>query len=81
VPVAPVCDFENWMDNPQFKARRFFPEDSDDKKYRRFPVSNLIDDKIREAEKSVPGMDNIEIIKELGLGEDEIIELKNNGAI
>lgn len=81
VPAAPVCDFEDWMDNPQFKARGFFPEDSDDKKFRRFPVNNLLGNKISEAEESVPGMDNIEVIKELGLNENEIIELKNNGAI
>lgn len=81
VPAAPVCDFENWMDNSQFEDRGFFPGETDNKKFRRFPVNDLIDQTIGEREQSVPGMDNIETIKELGLSENEIIQLKNDGAI
>jgi formyl-CoA transferase len=81
VPVAPVCDFENWKDNPQFQDRGFFPEDTDKKKFRRFPVNNLIDHALKEAEPLVLGMDNTEIMKDLGLSEGDIKQLKNEGAI
>jgi crotonobetainyl-CoA:carnitine CoA-transferase CaiB-like acyl-CoA transferase len=81
VPVAPVCDFENWKDNPQFQDRGFFPEDTDKKKFRRFPVNNLIDHTLKEAEPVALGMNNAEIIKELGLSEDDIKQLKSEGAI
>lgn len=45
VPVAPVLDFNNWMDDPQFVHRGFIPKTEkgtvDVENLRRFPIASL----------------------------------------
>ena len=77
VPVAPVCDFDNWMDNPQFIDRNFFQKN----RYRRFPVNELTVDNKNEIKQPCIGKNNEEIYVELGLTTDEIESLKKDGAI
>jgi len=77
VPVAPVCDFENWMDNPQLTDRKFFPKD----KYRRFPVNELTIDNPDEIKQPAVGKDNLEMYTDLGLAANEVESLKKEGAI
>ncbi|MCD6185987.1 MAG: CoA transferase [Deltaproteobacteria bacterium] len=81
VPVAPINDFENWMDNPQFKYRKFFPGTADKKTFRRFPVDNLIFDDTNESVKAELGKDNIKILSKLGLSKEEIDILKKEKTI
>ena len=85
VPVAPVSDFENWLDNPQFQDRDFIPNPETvtegHKKFRRFSVNELIDNRITESEKPAPGKDNLEILTRLGLSKAEIEALTVQKAI
>jgi len=81
VPVAPVNDFENWAEHLQYKSRNFFPGVGDNKKFRRFPVENLIDDDINESIKAGPGSDNSAVFSSLGLSNEEIDMLKNGKII
>ncbi len=81
VPVAPVNDFENWTEHPQYKSRNFFPDIGDKKMFRRFPVDNLIDDSINESVKAEPGSDNNAVFSRLGLSNEEIDVLKNEKII
>lgn len=81
VPASPINDFDNWMDNPQFKYRKFIPGPADEKKFRRFPVDNLIFDGIDESVKSEPGKDNNKIFLKSGLSQEEIDILKKEKTI
>ena len=81
VPAAPVNDFEDWTDNPQFKYRKFIPGEADNKRFRRFPVDNLINADSNESVKAEPGKDNSTIFSKLGLSQEEIDILKKEKAI
>ena len=81
VPVAPVNDFENWTDNPQFKYRKFIPGAADKKIFRRFPVDTLINADVHESAKAEPGSDNNVVFSKLGLSKEDIVILKKEKAI
>ena len=81
VPASPINDFDNWMDNPQFKYKKFIPGPADKKTFRRFPVDNLIFDDTNESVKAELGKDNIKILSKLGLSKEEIDILKKEKTI
>jgi len=85
VPVAPINDFATWAHDPQFKDRGFFPETAakikDKRKFRRFPVNDLIDKSIPESEQPALGKDSRQVFAELGLTDKEIDELKTDKTI
>ncbi len=81
VPAAPINDFDDWTDNPQFKYRKFIPGEADNKRFRRFPVDNLINADSNESVKPELGSDNNTIFSKLGLSQKEIDLLKKEKTI
>ena len=85
VPVAPVTDFDNWMDNPQLRHRDFFPRTKqgtvDLGNLRRFPVTALVEKNEEGAEETALGRDTWDVLRELGMESDKIGALKEAGII
>ena len=85
IPVAPVCDFENWQDNPQFKYNNFIPTTADgsidQNIFRRFPLADLDAIKSDKPEDTSVGKDNVEVMTDLGMSGKDVEKLKDEGVI
>ena len=83
VPVAPVLDFNNWMDDPQFVHRGFIPKTEkgtvDLGKLRRFPITWLSRKPVDKEQPPTLGRDNGTVLQEVGV--DNIQILKEKGII
>ena len=85
IPVAPVMNFDNWMDNPQFRKRSFLPITEqghvDMDNLRRFPVQTLARRQKDSPKELKLGRDTVIILKKIGVESDVITKLKSEGVI
>jgi len=85
IPAAPVCDFEDWHNNPQFKYKNFIPTKTDGSidrnAFRRFPLTDIKIDNQQNQEDTAIGKDNFEILTDLGISDTEIDAYKKEGVI
>ena len=85
VPVAPVKDFNNWLDDPQLKHRNFIPTNNDGTVDRnnitRYPTSSLVKERNKDTEEALLGRDTSSILQELGLTGENIRLLREEKVI
>jgi crotonobetainyl-CoA:carnitine CoA-transferase CaiB-like acyl-CoA transferase len=82
VPVAPVCDFDDWTENPQFIDRAFFgASDAVDRPWPRFPLDFGHPFGAKGKETPAIGKDNEAVLGEIGLLAEEITRLRQERII
>jgi crotonobetainyl-CoA:carnitine CoA-transferase CaiB-like acyl-CoA transferase len=85
IPVAPVNDFDDWTDDPQFLHKNFIPKNAageiDHNNLRRFPVNFLSGKPDRKEKEPVLGRDTEDMFHGIGLSSEEIRKLKDKKVI
>ena len=85
VPVAPVKDFYNWLDDPQLKQRNFIPTNNDgtvdQNDLTRYPISSLVRERNKATEEALLGRDTSSFLQELGLTGEDIRLLREEKVI
>jgi len=85
VPVAPVNDFDNWIEDPQLKQGIFLNTKKDGtvnpNAIARYPISSLARERNNIPDEASLGRDNIPILQELGLTVQDIRLLREEKVI
>ncbi len=80
VPASQVREFDDWINDKQFKETGFIAQNSDgtldENNFRRFPVDFVKRDEKNKEEKPFLGRDNDAILQEIGIASTEIARLK-----